>query len=121
MRRWPAGTDQIPNGVWRDIAIRLDTMNGDLQYLVGEVKQQIGLVQVHSFKVWDNLRGDMVQPRAKSTAASIARIGGEIILGTAEWVSPTSLDQEGRVKEVNPGFQTQVFGSAENTLERDKG
>jgi len=74
-------------------------MNGDLKYLISAVKQQIGLVEVHSFTVWDQLRGETVRPRTKSTAARIARIGGEIILDTAEWVSPTSLDQEGTVKE----------------------
>jgi hypothetical protein len=61
------------------------------------------------FKAWDSRAGDMVPPRAKSTAARIARVGGEIILGTAEWVSPSSVDAEGRVKEANDGFHMQVF------------
>jgi hypothetical protein len=108
MRRWAAGTDEIPNGVWRDIGFRLESMQGDLEYLIGEVKRLKGLIEVHSFKVWDHRAGEMVQPRTKSTAARIALIGGNIIPGTAEWMPPSSVDSEGRAKEVNPGFQTQV-------------
>jgi hypothetical protein len=36
-------------------------------------------------------------------------IGGDIIPGTAEWMPPSSVDSEGRAKEANQGFQTQVF------------
>jgi hypothetical protein len=79
------------------------------------VKQTAGQIEFYSFKVWDNMRGGMVKPRAKSTAQRIARIGGEIVPGTSEWVAPEALDQEGRVKEINPGLQTHVFNQPRNT------
>jgi hypothetical protein len=109
MRRWAAGTDDIPNGVWRDIGFRLESMQGDLEHLIGEVNRLKGLIEVHSFKAWDPEARVMVQPRAKSTAERIAMIGGDIIPGTAEWMPPSSVDSEGRAKEANQGFQTQVF------------
>jgi hypothetical protein len=98
MRRWAAGTDPIPNGVWRDLGFRLDSVDGDLQHLIGEVKGRSGLVEVHSFKVYDSRSGEMVQPRVKSTAGRISRIGGTIIAGSAEWLPPWSIDSEGRVR-----------------------
>jgi hypothetical protein len=100
MRRWSAGTDHIPNGVWRDIGLQLETIQGDLEYLIGEVKKASGLVEVHSYKVWDQLAGDFAHPAAKSTAERIARIdGAEVILGSAEWVPPSTLDPEGHARE----------------------
>src|SRR5436309_3389204 len=48
LRRWVAGTDRIPNGVWRDIGLRLESLRGDLQYLCDEVNRTCGLVEVHS-------------------------------------------------------------------------
>jgi hypothetical protein len=97
MRRWMAGTDQIPSGVWRDLGSRLEIWHRTLGHLVGEVKHVSGLVEVYAFKVWDSQAGDMVQPRGKSTAERIARIGGEIIPGTEEWVPPSTIDAEGRM------------------------
>lgn len=94
LRRWAAGTDEIPNGVWRDIGFRLESLQDELEYLIGEVKRMTGLVEVHSFKVWDHRAGEMVQPSAKSTAARIARIGGNIIPGTAEWMTASSVDPD---------------------------
>jgi hypothetical protein len=55
---------------------------------------------VHSFKVWDNRTGDIVQPERKSTADRIARVGGEIVPGSAAWVSSAEVDPEGRM--INP-------------------
>jgi hypothetical protein len=39
----------------------------------------------------------MVQQTAKSTAKRIARVGGNILPGTAEWVPSSSIDSEGRL------------------------
>lgn len=98
MRRWVAGTDAIPNGVWRDLGLRLESLDGDLQYLIDEVKRTSGLIEVHSFNVFDGHIGEMVQQPVKSTAERIARIRGEIIPDSAEWVSPWSIDAEGRAR-----------------------
>lgn len=97
MRRWVAGTDEIPRGVWRDLGDRLEIWHRALGHLVSAVKHTSGLVEVHAFKVLDGRLGDMVQSRGKSTAERIARIGGEIIPGSAEWVAPSAIDPEGRI------------------------
>ncbi len=98
MRRWVAGNEQIPRGVWRDLGSCLEILHRTLGHLVDEVKQVSGLVEVHAFKVWDSRAGEMVQPRGRSTAERIARIGGEIVPGSAEWVPPSAIDAEGRMK-----------------------
>jgi hypothetical protein len=65
------------------------------------VKRTAELVEVHSFKVWDNHAGDTVQPPHKSTADRIARVGGDIVPGTSEWAEPSAIDADGRMKEVS--------------------
>ena len=47
--------------------------------------------------------------RLRQSAARMTMIGGDIIPGTAEWLPSSSVDSEGRVKEANQGFQTQVY------------
>lgn len=98
MRRWIGGTEQVPRGVWRDLSKRMDTYDQMFGLLRAEVKRSSGLVQVHSFRAWDSRAGDMVQPPQKSTAERIARIGGEIVPDTGEWVDPSAIDADGRMK-----------------------
>jgi hypothetical protein len=43
MRRWVAGTEEIPRGVWRDLSARLESYNGTLSSLVAQVKHIAGL------------------------------------------------------------------------------
>jgi hypothetical protein len=100
MRRWVAGTEQIPSGVWKDIDTKLTIFSQALGTMSARVKRVRDLVEVHSFKVWDNRTGDMVQPERKSIADRIARVGGEIIPGSAAWISSAEVDPEGRV--INP-------------------
>ena len=97
MRRWLAGAESVPKGVWTDLGSKLSIYQSALGILVNEVNRAAALVEVHGFKVWDHRLGDMVQPRGKSTAARIALIGGEIIPGSAEWLPPTAVDAEGRM------------------------
>lgn len=115
MRRWAAGTDPIPQGVWRDILFQLEARFNYATYYLGEVKSILGQVEVSGFQVWDSARGDMVQGLRKSTPARIARIGGTPIPGTSEWVPAENIDAEGWLKPVpispsqsGDGFQTQV-------------
>ena len=100
MRRWVAGTEPIPNGVWNDIDSKLTIYSQALATIFADVRRVRGLVEVHAFKVWDSRTGDIVQPERKSTADRIARVGGEIIPGSAEWVSSAEVDDEGRM--LNP-------------------
>jgi hypothetical protein len=97
MRRWAAGTDSVPAGVWSDIFFRLESRHGNLEYLMAEVKEASGLVEVHSFEVWDLSAGIMFQQTGKSTRERIAKVGGNILTGTAEWVPSSSVDSEGRL------------------------
>jgi hypothetical protein len=43
MRRWVAGTEEIPRGVWRDLSSHLEIYNRTLESLVAEVKLTAGL------------------------------------------------------------------------------
>jgi hypothetical protein len=54
------------------------------------------VVTVHRFRVWDQMRGELVPQPLKSTEERIRMIKGEIIPGTAEDVAETALDKEGR-------------------------
>jgi hypothetical protein len=99
MRRWVAGTDEIPRGVLSDLGARLEIWHRALGDLLRAVKQTSELVEVHAFKVWDARAGEMTQVRRKSTAERIARIGGKIIPDTAEWVVPSAIDAEGRIRQ----------------------
>ena len=113
MRRWIAGTDEIPNGVWRDLGFQLEALDGDLQYLINEVMRTGGLIEVHSFKIYDGGADETVQPPSKSTAERIARIRGDIIPGSAEWVAPWCIDGEGRVKSDLPTAPSVTDGRPE--------
>jgi hypothetical protein len=105
MRRWVAGTEQIPNGVWNDIDARLTVYSQALGTVFADVKRVRGFVEVHSFKVWDSQIGDIVQPERKCTVDRIARVGGEIVPGSAAWVSSADVDPEGRM--LNPNRPSQ--------------
>jgi hypothetical protein len=96
MRRWVAGTEAIPSGVWNDLGRNIEIYYQALGNLLGEVKRTSGLVEVHSFEVWDSRAGTTVRPERKSTADRIAKIKGEIIPGSAEWVPAIEIDPEGR-------------------------
>jgi len=115
LRRWVAGTDGIPEGIWRDLLLRLEARYNYAKFYLGEVKSILGQVQVCSFQRWDSARGENVQGPCKSTPARIAKIGGEPILNTSEWVPADAVDAEGRLKPTafspslsGDGFQTQV-------------
>jgi hypothetical protein len=97
MRRWLAGTEDVPKGVWKDLGSKLEIYQRSLGILVSAVNRAADLVEVHAFKVWDHRAGDMVQPRGKSTADRIALIAGTIIPGSAEWLPSAAVDAEGRM------------------------
>ena len=46
MRRWVAGTEEVPRGVWRDLAARIEMYGRMAQGLLAEVKRASGLVEV---------------------------------------------------------------------------
>jgi hypothetical protein len=99
MRRWSAGTDEIPRSVWDDLGSKLEIWHRALGGLLAEVKHASELVEVHSFEVWDHRAGEKVRSPRKSTTERIAKVGGEIIPNTSEWVPRASVDADGRVKE----------------------
>jgi hypothetical protein len=97
MRRWVAGTEEVPRGVWRDLGTHMEIYDQQLGRLLAEVRRMSGLIKVCSFKAWDAGANNMVQGPGKSTAERIARIGGEIVPGTDEWVEPSTIDADGRM------------------------
>ena len=101
LRRWIAGAEEVPRGVWLDLGVILGTKHQAFGRLIEEVNRAAELIQVHAFRVWDNRSGEMTQPPAKSTAERISLIGGEIIPESAEWVSPSLINAEGRMRSEN--------------------
>lgn len=53
-------------------------------------------VKVYNFRTWDRDTQRFVVSQAKSPADYIRRIGGEVLLDTAEYVDPSHLDQQQR-------------------------
>lgn len=115
LRGWTALEDPIPDGVWRDLALKLEARRDKAGYWLGEVKITLGQVEVFAFEYWDGARGEMVKSRGKSTRARIERIGGSVVLGTSEWVMADEVDGDGRLRfhiEPSPtrdGFQVAVM------------
>ena len=106
MRRWVAGPEEIPRGVWHDLGANMQIYYETLGRLLAEVKRRSGLIDVYAFKVWDAGAGEMVQPPRKSTKERIAKIGGEIIPNSGEWVEPSAIDADGRMKEATSARTT---------------
>ena len=64
---------------------------------------EMPMVNVYSFKIWDNALGDyVVQPR-KSTAERIGDVRGAILSNTREEVDSSALDAEGRYDSSRSG------------------
>jgi hypothetical protein len=59
-----------------------------------ESKKQ--MIEVHHFRVWNQLTGDWVSPPSKRSAEAIAELKGEIIPDTGQMVFKAMLDSEGR-------------------------
>jgi hypothetical protein len=97
MRRWAAGTEEIPRGVWRDLSSSLEIYHRTLGSLMTHVNHAAGLVQVHTFAVYDPKTDRPVQSGGKSTAERISKIGGKMIPFSSEWVPPSAIDAEGRM------------------------
>jgi len=59
-------------------------------------------VEVFHFRVYDGGSDQFIIPPLKSPKARIVEVGGQIIPGTSEMVSLSSLDGEGRYKPIIP-------------------
>jgi len=53
------------------------------------------MINVYNFKVWDAAFGGWRYPAAKATSAAIRKLGGKLIIGTNQKVSPSLLDESG--------------------------
>jgi hypothetical protein len=61
--------------------------------------------------------GCMVQPQRKSTAERIARVGGNVLQGSAEWVPSSYVDADGRVIEGKSRAQSKYrLGEVQSTM-----
>jgi hypothetical protein len=47
IRRWVAGTEEIPRGVWRDLSAQLEIYDRTLRSVAAQVKDAAGLTQAH--------------------------------------------------------------------------
>jgi hypothetical protein len=71
------------------------------------------MTTVHSYKRWDISRDRYVTTRLKGTPHYITAIQGEIMLNTAEEVSPSDIDKQGRydpeARHAKTDFDHQLF------------
>lgn len=67
VRRWAAGTDEIPAGVWRDIGFRLESLQGDLEYLIGEVRGPLSCAAMEEKLTQACMRQSPVVRRARQS------------------------------------------------------
>ena len=100
MRRWLSGQDQIPEGVWRDIRLNVESRWIDLRELEYQIRDQQKIV-VYGFRRWNQVAGDFDVSPIKATKSYIERVGCEPIAGSEQYVEPWEIDSDGRylVKE----------------------
>jgi hypothetical protein len=116
MRRWVAGVDQIPPGVWTDILGLVRSRWGDLRELESFVRD-VNRIAVYGFEVYDTASGRSVrQKKSKRTAADIEQLGGKIVPGTQQIVDQRSLDDQGRFIMPPDGAEWSV-GDVQSTTE----
>jgi hypothetical protein len=107
MRRWVAGEDPIPRGVWNDLRLLVESrwVNlREIEYQINDLHQ----VTVHRFKRWNQQAGDFELSPGKATAAYIKSVGCEIVEGTERSVDAWDVDAEGRHIPGDDDAQTSV-------------
>ena len=95
MRRWVSGEDRIPEGVWRDIRLHVESRWIDLRELDYQIRDH-RRITVYGFKRWNNGAGDFDISPIKATKDYIDRVECEIIGGSELFVEPWDVDNDGR-------------------------
>lgn len=120
MRRWVAGAEEIPRGVWRDLSAHLEIYNRTLGSLVVQVKHAAGLTQAHSLGISNSkLKITRVAlPREKLQKLTAGERSLFLLLGYASnqintlWklvVVATNEGEKDPVEEKVSAAQTQIF------------
>jgi hypothetical protein len=115
LRRWLGGQDEIPPGVWRDLAIVVESRWINIRELGYQI-QDLNRVGVYNFESFDTRQGDYVRNTAsKRTAEDIERYGGRIVPGTQQLVDHRALDDQRRYLPPADGAQWSVGDVASTT------
>ena len=97
LRRWLSGQDVIPDGVWRDLRLLVETSWIDLRELEYQIRDQQKIL-VHAFRKWNQGAGDFDVSPIKATKDYIARHRCEPIEGSEQYVEHWEIDSEGRYR-----------------------
>lgn len=95
MRRWVSGEDRIPEGVWRDIRLHVESRWIDLRELDYQIRDH-RRIAVYRFQRWNQAKGDFDIAPIKATKDYIDRVRCEIIGGSEQFVEPWDIDNDGR-------------------------
>ncbi len=97
LRRWLSGQDDIPEGVWRDIRLLVETRWIELRELEYKIRDQQKIL-VHAFKRWNQGAGRFDESPIKATREYIDRVRCEPIEGSEQYVEPWQIDSDGRYR-----------------------
>jgi hypothetical protein len=115
LRRWLAGQDEIPPGVWSDLALIVDSHWVNIRELGYQI-QDLNRIAVYNFEIFDTRQGGYLRnTSSKRTAEDIERYGGRIIPGTQQFVDRRALDDQGRYFPPADGAQWSVGDVASTT------
>ena len=95
MRRWVSGEDRIPDGVWRDIRLHVESRWIDLRELDYQIKDS-QKIAAYRFQRWNQAKGDFDISPIKATQDYINRVGCEITGASEQFVEPWEIDSDGR-------------------------
>jgi hypothetical protein len=119
LRRWVAGTEEIPLGVWRDLAAHLEVYNRALGPLINQVNHTAGLAQEHPAHTNSPLKITRIAlPKEKLQKLTAGERSLFLLLGYASnqintlWklvVVATNESGGDPVEEKVSGAQTQIF------------
>jgi hypothetical protein len=107
MRRWVAGDDHVPYGVWNDLRLLVQTRWIDLR----EIEYQLNDLQtvtIYRFKRWNQQSGDFDLSPIRATLAYIESVGCQIVEGSERRVDAWDVDVEGRYIKDDTEAQTLV-------------
>ncbi|MGJ4908855.1 hypothetical protein [Bradyrhizobium sp. HKCCYLS2033] len=114
LRRWLAGTDRVPRGVWAElkIAVASHWINvRELEYQINDLMR----VAVYSFKRWNQQVGDFDVSPLKATRDYIDKVGCEIVESSELKVDAWDVDDEGRYRPAGAADRLSVSDVMQTT------
>jgi hypothetical protein len=107
MRRWLAGEDPVPPGVWGDVRLLVQSrwINlRELEYQLDDLRQ----VTVYRFKRWNQQAGDFDLSPGWAARTYIDKVDCEMVEGSDRRVDAWEADGEGRYIADDRSTQTSV-------------